>query len=134
MKSWDTNFLVRHLVEDDARQLAIVRKELEKAARMAEPVWISNVVLVETGWVLRGYGLTKVQVLDVLDVLLKDDRFQFEAGSDVGKAISRARSKGDLPEHLSALSAKRAGAVKTQTFDKVVRPFSEFEVFGGRAN
>lgn len=129
MKSWDTNFLVRHLAEDDKRQLGIVRKELEQAARRAEPVWISNVVLVETAWVLRGYGLTKKEVLDVLDVLQKDGRFQFEAGSNAAKAIRRARSKGDLPEHLSALSAKVAGAVKTQTFDQAVRLFSEFEVF-----
>ena len=33
MKAWDTNFLLRHLLEDDAKQLAVVRNELAMVER-----------------------------------------------------------------------------------------------------
>jgi predicted nucleic-acid-binding protein len=128
VKAWDTNCLVRHLVEDDPDQLRIVRHELEKASRRGEQIWLSNVVIVETAWVLQAYGLTKKELLTVVEAVTADDRFQLEGGADVMEAIRRTRRRGDLPEHLTALSAKRAGASKTQTFDRAVRAFPEFEV------
>ena len=130
MKGWDTNCLVRHLTEDDADQLVIVRTELEKAARKGDVIWLSSVTLVETAWVLQSYGLRKKEVLAVLQSVVTDERFRVEGGSDVAAAIGRARVKGDLPEHLTALAAKRNGAVKTQTFDRAVAKFPEFEVLG----
>lgn len=130
MKGWDTNCLVRHLTEDDADQLVIVRTELEKSARKGDVIWLSSVTLVETAWVLQSYGLRKKEILDVLQSVIADERFRVEGGSDVATAIGRARVKGDLPEHLSALAAKRAGAVKTQTLDRAVAKFPEFEILG----
>ena len=129
MKAWDTNFLVRHLTEDNSDQLRVVRKELAKSERAGTFVWISSVVVVETAWVLKAYGLEKSEVLDVLTRLCEDARFQFEAGNDLTTAIDRCRKAGDLPEHLAALSAIRSKKAKTQTFDRAVSSFSEFEVF-----
>ena len=128
MKAWDTNCLVRHLVEDDPGQLRTVRNELEKSSRSGGRIWLSNVVVMETAWVLQAYGLTKKELLTVVEAVTADDRFQLEGGADVAEAIRRTRRRGDLPEHLTALSAKRAGASKTQTFDRAVRSFPEFEV------
>jgi predicted nucleic-acid-binding protein len=132
MKGWDTHCLVRHLTEDDAEQLAIVRRELEKASRKGEAIWLSAVTLAETAWVLQGYGLRKREILDVIESVTRDERFRVEGGSDVTEAVERARKKGDLPEHLSALAAKRIGITKTQTFDRPVAMFPEFEVLGVR--
>lgn len=129
MKAWDTNFLIRHLTEDDPEQLKVVRSELTKRERSGECIWISSVVLVETAWVLKAYGLQKGQVLDVLTQLFEDGRFQFEAGNDLLTAINRCKTSGDLPEHLAALAAVRNGTSKTQTFDRGVKCFREFEVF-----
>lgn len=129
MKAWDTNFLVRHLTEDDPEQVRIVRNELAKIERAGSFVWISSVVVVETAWVLKAYGLKKRQVLDVLSRLAEDPRFQFEAGSDLLTAIDRSQKAGDLPEHLAALAAVRFRKSKTQTFDQNVKSFREFEVF-----
>lgn len=129
MKAWDTNFLVRHLTEDDPEQLEVVRNELAKLERAGSFVWICSVVVVETAWVLKAYGLEKKQVLKVLARLVDDPRFQFEAGSDLITAIQRSQKAGDLPEHLAALSAVRAQKGKTQTFDNKVKCFPEFEVF-----
>ena len=129
MKAWDTNFLVRHLVEDDDAQVRIARGELTKAQRSGNRIWISSVVMVEAAWVLKAYGLRKPQVLASLESICQDERFEVEGGGDMMEAITRARRKGDLPEHVAALGAKRAGRRKTQTFDHDVREFPEFEVF-----
>lgn len=128
MKAWDTNLLIRHLTEDDPAQLRVVRRELEKARRAGEPVWLSDIVLVEAAWVLQGYGLSKKDALGALEAVVGDSRFRTEGGSETREAIDRARVKGDLAEHLIALAAKRAGVEKTQTFDRDVARFSEFEV------
>lgn len=129
MKAWDTNLLVRHLVEDDPKQLKVVRRELELTARRGALVWIADVTLVETFWVLRhGYRLEADAVCSILQALTDDARFGFQSGSDVRIALDRTLLKGDFPEHLISMAARRAGAVKTQTFDRAVRQFAEFEV------
>jgi len=129
MKAWDTNLLIRHLVEDDPGQLKAVRRELELAARRGILIWIADVTLVESFWVLQhGYGLEGAAVCGILLALTEDARFGFQSGADVRLALERTRIKGDLPEHLISLAARRAGAVKTQTFDRAVRRFAEFEV------
>jgi len=133
LKAWDTNFLVRHLVEDDIEQLAVVRRELRQAELSGVPVWIADVTIVETFWVLQQvFGLSMKQALECLAALTRDGRFLFQSGEDVSRAIERSNKKGDLPEHLVAFAAKRAGAIKTQTFDRAVRGLSEFEVLGTR--
>ncbi len=129
MKAWDTNLLVRHLTEDDAGQLSVVRRELARASKRGEPVWIADITLVETLWVLQhAYGIKENDALSILTRLLDDARFVFQSGGDVRIALQRAKDRGDLPEHLIALAARRAGAEKTQTFDQAVKPFSEFQV------
>lgn len=129
MKAWDTNLLVRHLVEDDADQLRVVRRELERASSRGHGIWIADVTLVETLWVLQhGFGLEVDHVLEILLRLAEDARFVFQSGGDVRLALERSRIKGDLPEHLIALAARQVGAKKTQTFDRAVKRFPEFEV------
>lgn len=129
MKAWDTNLLVRHLVEDDADQLRVVRRELERASSRGDSIWIADVTLVETLWVLQhGFGLEVDSVLEILLRLTEDARFVFQSGGDVRLALERSRIKGDLPEHLIALAARQVGAKKTQTFDRAVKRFPEFEV------
>lgn len=129
MKAWDTNLLIRHLVEDDPLQLKIVRRELELAARRGELVWVADVTLVECFWVLQhAFGLEPKVICEILLTLTEDARFAFQSGADVHLALKRTRIKGDFPEHLISLAARRAGASKTQTFDQAVKRFAEFEV------
>lgn len=129
MRAWDTNLLVRHLTEDDPDQLRVVRRELDRASSRGTSIWIADVTLVETFWVLqRGFGLGTDSVLSVLLQLADDARFVFQSGGDVHLALQRSQTKGDLPEHLIALAAKRTGAEKTLTFDRAVKSFPEFEV------
>lgn len=129
MKAWDTNLLVRHLTEDDVAQLRVVRKELERASSRGQSIWIADLTVVETLWVLQhGFGLEVDSVLEILLRLTEDARFVFQSGGDLRLALERSRNKGDLPEHLIALAARQAGAEKTQTFDRAVKGFAKFEV------
>lgn len=127
MKAWDTNFLLRHLLEDDPGQLRIVRNELEKAQRRNDRAWISHIALIETAWVLGGL-LEKNDVLDVISAVLADDRFLVQEPQIVEEAVARTRISGDLPEHLIAGVGGAHGCARTQTFDQAVRGFEEFEV------
>ena len=128
MKAWDTNVLIRHLTEDDPEQLVIARAELAKSQRRGAPIWISLIVLIETAWVLSAYDLKKSEILNVLDSVASDTRFELEHGDLLAEAIKRSRKKGDLPEHVAALAAKRTKVAKTQTFDKALKQFVDFEV------
>jgi predicted nucleic-acid-binding protein len=127
VKAWDTNFLIRHLLEDDDRQVAVVRRELEKAVRSGEKVWLAQLVLVEAVWVL-GAHLDKRPVLDTIEEVLADERFLVQDASLVKAALRDARLKGDFAEHLIAQNARAAGCAHTQTFDRAVKRFGEFEV------
>lgn len=127
MKAWDTNFLLRHLLEDDAAQLVIVREQLAVAERANTAIFLPQIVLVETLWYLRSL-LSRTEVLDVLAEILLDRRFTCERAHEVDAAIRAARKKGDFSDHLIAAAATAAGAVPVLTFDKVLKVFPPFEV------
>lgn len=113
----------------DAAQLRIVRRELDRASARGHGIWIADVTLVEKLWVLQqGFALELEHVLEILLRLAEDTRFVFQSRGDVRLALERSRMKGDLPEHLIALAARQVGAAKTQTFDRAVKRFPEFEV------
>ncbi len=127
MKTWDTNFLLRHLLEDDAAQLVIVRDQLTAAERSDTVIFLPQIVLVETSWYLRSL-LSRTAVLDVLAELLLDRRFTCERAYELDAAIRAARKKGDFPDHLIAAAATAAGALPVQTFDRILKVFPIFEV------
>jgi len=127
MKAWDTNFLLRHLLEDEASQLALVRRELAVVEQAGGAVFLPQLVLVEAAWYLRGL-LPRGAVLDTLREVLADRRFVCERVPDVAAAIRSARKKGDFADHLIAAAASAAQAAPVQTFDQALRPFPAFEV------
>lgn len=129
MKTWDTNFLLRHLLEDDSEQLAVVRKQLQASERRGEPVYLPQIVLVETAWVLRSL-LAKADVLATLREVLDDSRFLCESPADVGAALTAAARQGDFSDHLIAAAALRAVATPVQTFDRDLKRSKHFQVYG----
>jgi predicted nucleic acid-binding protein len=50
--SFDTNVLVRLIVQDDLDQAAIAEQRYRAAAETGEPIFLCDVVLVELVWVL----------------------------------------------------------------------------------
>lgn len=129
MKTWDTNFLLRHLLEDDAPQLAVVRKQLNASERRGEPIFLPQIVLVETAWVLRSL-LPKEDVLATLKEVLDDQRFQCESAAEVAHALKAAAKRGDISDHLIGSAAVRAEATPVQTFDRALLRAKPFEVHG----
>ena len=128
MKTWDSNFLLRHLLEDDALQLKVVRRELRLAEKRGEQVFLPQLVLAEVAWVLRSL-LSKSDILETLLEILRDTRFACEHAPEVSEAISATRKGGDFPDHLIAASARRSGAAPMQTFDRALSGSRYFEFY-----
>ena len=127
MKSWDTNFLLRHLLEDDAPQLSVVRRHIDACERADTRIFLPQLVLVEAAWYLRSQMSPK-SVADVLAEVLQDPRFACERAHEVDAAIKATRKKGDFSDHLIAAAANRAKAPPVQTFDRTLKSFPTFEV------
>ncbi len=92
----DTNLVVRVLVEDDAEQARRVRMLLDEAAEHSEPAFISDIVLSELEWVLEdSYDVPRRQIVEALQALVSNERFQFEDRRRVVRAIDLTGSRRD---------------------------------------
>lgn len=114
----DTNILVRYVMQDDAKQS-------EKASRLIEsltaesPGFVPVVALVELVWVLTScYDLTRDQVAQALDVLLRAKEIVLERAEQMGQALRTfSASAADFADCLIARTAAAAGCERTMTFD-----------------
>ena len=82
----DTNVLLRYLLWDDKPQAT----KADRLINGAEPVLITDVVLVETLWTLKGkkYRLDKPALVDVLHALFAEPNICFEDDQAVWQALS----------------------------------------------
>ena len=114
----DTNVLVRYIMQDDPRQspkaTAIV-ESLEGAGSAC----ITLVSMVELVWVLTAsFELTRAQVSQALDGILRTKQFKIENADQVIRALRVFKlGKSDFADCLIERSANSAGCVKTVTFD-----------------
>ena len=84
----DTNVLVRFLVRDEERQFARAQRLLRREAERGEPVFVSQLVLLETEWVLRSrYGLSKAEILGTFSGLLESAELQIEGEPSLEQAL-----------------------------------------------
>lgn len=119
----DTNVLLRYLLRDDDEQLVKASKLLSGIDR----VLVTDVVLVETLWTLKGnkYKLKKDELVDVILALFKEPMVRFENGQVVWKALNAYREanpiKGKEPDFADALIVCKAQHVS----------LAEGEEFGG---
>ncbi len=106
----DTNVLVRYLLEDDANQSS---KATQLIANKQE-VLITDVVLVETIWTLRGkkYQLNKSELVAVIQALFQEPNIQFEDGQVVWLALNDYRKanpvKGKEADFSDALIVNKS--------------------------
>ncbi|WP_299204297.1 type II toxin-antitoxin system VapC family toxin [uncultured Amphritea sp.] len=123
----DTNVLLRYLLEDDTDQSA-------KAAKLiggSEIVLVTDVVLVETVWTLRGakYQLSKPELIDVIKALFQEPNIRFEDGQATWVALDQYRKSNgaDFADALivnkAKLTANRLGETfgGSYTFDKAAQ-------------
>lgn len=116
----DTNVLVRLITDDDPAQAQMAQDALERAARAGQALMVVNIVLCELIWVLmRSYGYTKPQCIDVLDRLLGFSALNFESRKLARNASTAWRaSNADFANAMVGLAAADLGAEFVLTFDK----------------
>lgn len=129
----DTNVLLRYLLQDDEEQAA----KATKLILGSDTVLITDVVLTETIWTLKGkrYNLSKEQIIDMVHALFAEPNFTFEDGQAVWGAlkdymnVKPIKSAGkpkqaDFPDALIVNKSKRHGQLSKNkvstiyTFDK----------------
>ncbi len=85
----DTNILLRYLLKDDVRQSTQARKLIQGSER----VLVTDIVLVETIWTLRGikYQLKKPDLVSVIQSLFEETNTRFENSQVVWLALNKYR-------------------------------------------
>ena len=114
----DTNVLVRYIMQDDPKQSPKATKLID-ALTVAAPGFVSLVSVVEIAWVLSScYGLTRDQVAQTLELMLRTKEIIIDGADLVLKSLRTFRaSTADFADCLIERSASSAGCTKTMTFD-----------------
>jgi predicted nucleic-acid-binding protein len=116
----DTNILVRFLVRDDEAQFEKARRLIGREVAAGRRVFVSQLVLLETEWVLRSrYDLQKTGIIEVVSGLLDANDVQFEDEPAIEEALFvwKDRSVG-FADCLIGARNKRLGCSATATFDE----------------
>jgi predicted nucleic-acid-binding protein len=123
MIALDTNVLIRFLVADDPVQTPRALRLIEEATERGEPVFLSQIVLCETEWVLEtSYGASRRDIHDILKRLLHSAPFVVEEAERVGVCLELYRHRrGDFSDYLLGEAARAAGSSTTFTFEKDLR-------------
>lgn len=106
----DTSILLRYLLGDNEVQAA----KAEKLVCSKELVLITDVVLVETIWTLKGkkYRLKKSELIAVIQALFKEPKIRFEDGQTVWLALGDYRKskpkRGKEADFSDALIVRKA--------------------------
>jgi predicted nucleic-acid-binding protein len=124
----DTNVLLRYLLWDDKTQAA----KADKLINGSTLVLITDVVLVETLWTLKGkkYKLDKTAIIDVLNALFEEPNICFEDGQTVWRALNDCRqakpikagkkkNEADFSDALMVNKAKFCAMEKGEVFSGV---------------
>jgi predicted nucleic-acid-binding protein len=91
MRAVDTNVLVRLIARDDAEQSATAERFVAPGA------WVSQIVLVETLWVLDAvFGLAPEKIARAVDMLLEHSQLTLQEPEIIAAALERER-------HLAAV-------------------------------
>ena len=128
MIALDTNVLVRFLVEDEKEQSRKAKKVIEKAMKDEEDIFVPDLVLVETVWVLkRSYDLKKDDIVKVLRMLLTARRIRFESSDRLARTVSAyEKGRGGFSDYLIRELASEQGCATVVTFDRVLQKDSGF--------
>jgi predicted nucleic-acid-binding protein len=117
MHAIDTNVLVRLVARDDAKQVAVAEAFVAKGA------WVSQLVLVETTWVLSAvYELDASKIAAAIEMILNHRELTVQEPDVVAKALEHFRKKPSLgfSDCLILEVARRAGHLPLGTFDRTL--------------
>lgn len=124
----DTNVLVRLLVRDDEAQFEKARKQIKREVASGRRVFVSQLVLLETEWVLRSrFSLPKSRIIEAISGLLDatDVRFEDEPAIEEALFIWKDNS-ADFANCLIGAQNRRLRCRATATFDVKAARLPEF--------
>lgn len=115
----DTNVLVRYIMQDDAKQSLKATKIIEALDGIDHSGYVTLVSVIELVWVLgTSYELTRAQVAQALDSLIRAKQLKIEGADQVMRALRIFKiGKSDFADCLIERSANSAGCEETMTFD-----------------
>lgn len=115
----DTNVLVRYLAQDDPVQTPLAT-ELFESLTAEVPGYISQVVLVETVWVLAScYAADEERIAEVVETLLHVEMLVIEEADIAWRALRQFKQAGgDFADALIAALAGRADCKTVYSFDR----------------
>lgn len=115
----DTNVLVRFLVRDDEAQFEKARKLINREVAAGHGVFVSQLVLLETEWVLRSrYSLRKKMIIEAISGLLDAADVRFEDEPAIEEALFIWKdTNADFADCLIGTQNRRLGCRATVTFD-----------------
>lgn len=119
MNGLDTNVLVRYLVQDDLEQWRLADEYIKRVKANGETCFLNNIVLCELVWVLKtAYKLSRNEIIDVLEKILKADAFDFENREAAWWSVQQMKQgKADFSDYLINKINQQAGCHETVTFD-----------------
>ena len=122
MIALDTNVLVRYLVEDDAKQTALAAALIDRAVADGEPLFVSDIVVCETVWVLSvSYDVRRAEIASVLRNLFRARHLAFNAADQLVRALEAYEAgKGDFADYFIREQARFADCESVATFDRVL--------------
>jgi Predicted nucleic-acid-binding protein, contains PIN domain len=126
----DTNVLLRLLHDDGSSQVAVARTRIAQAAEAGQPLFIAQICLCETVWVLmRHYGFPRERVALAVAAMLDNPAFAFEAEAEVRAALDLFRhGRADFADGLIVIQAQLAGCAGTLSFDQAMASLPGVEV------
>jgi predicted nucleic-acid-binding protein len=115
----DTNVLVRFLVRDDEIQYEKARKLIRREVAAGRRVFVNQLVLMETEWVLRSqYAVSKNQLIEAISGLLDATDVQFEDEPSIEEALFMWKdTTADFADCLIGSKNRRMGCRATASFD-----------------
>jgi predicted nucleic-acid-binding protein len=115
----DTNVLVRFLVRDDEAQFEKARKLIKREVAAGRRVFVNQLVLVESEWVLRSrYAAPKNQIIAAISSLLDANDVQFEDEPAIEEALFIWKdAAADFADCLIGAKNRRMGCRATVSFD-----------------
>ena len=117
MRAVDTNVLVRLIARDDAEQFAAAERFVAPGA------WVSQIVLVETLWVLDAvFGLAPEKIARAVDMLLEHSQLTLQDPEVIAAALEQFRARPALgfSDCLVLEIARKAGHLPLGTFDRAL--------------
>lgn len=120
MIGFDTNVLVRYIVQDDPVQADAATRLIESRCTAQTPGYVSVLVLMELVWVLTtAYRYKKSTVAAVIAQILRTAEFTVEDRDTVWAALRTIEARtAEFADCLIASRNHARGCAETYTFDR----------------